>query len=144
MSATRRLRMASLGVISMLIIQFVLGMIENLYGPTPTSAKPVGLFSYGWLAVHFIMGILLLISALVVPIRAFSARNRVVAWTSVLGVVAIIGAIGAGVAFTRNGASGASLGMSIGFAIAISCFVANLIVLGGDSATAVGAGAGQS
>ena len=37
-----RLRGASLGVVVLLIIQFILGMIYNLYGTAPTSASPSG------------------------------------------------------------------------------------------------------
>jgi hypothetical protein len=134
MSATRRLRMASLGVISALILEFILGIVYNLYGPAPTSAKPVSLFADGWLALHVIVGFLMLISAGFLVFRALSAGQRLVLWTSVIGVVAIIGAIGAGIGFTRNGANGASLGMSIAFAIALACYVTNLVVLPADPA----------
>jgi hypothetical protein len=134
MSATRRLRMASLGVISTLILEFILGIVYNLYGPAPTSAKPVGLFADGWLALHVIVGFLLLISAGFLVFRALSAGHRLVLWTSVTGVVAIIAAIGAGIGFTRSGANGASLGMSIAFAIALACYVTNLVVLPADPA----------
>jgi heme A synthase len=134
MSVTRRLRMASLGVISTLIIQFILGMIDNLYGTAPAPGKPVGLFSDGWLALHFIVGILLLLTAIVLVIRAVQASHRLVLWTSVIGLLAIIAAIGSGISFTRDGANGASLGMSIAFAVALACYVVNLVVLPSDPA----------
>src|SRR5271169_7077944 len=70
MSATRRLRMASLGVISTLILEFIVGVVNNLYGTAPAPGKPVGLFSSGWLALHVIVGILLLLSAIMLVIRA--------------------------------------------------------------------------
>jgi hypothetical protein len=150
MSATRRLRMASLGLISMLILEFIFGMLNNLYGTAPTSAKPIGLFSSGWLAVHVILAILLLIAAVVLVIRAVSAGQRLVLWTSVIGLLGIIAAGGAGIGFTRDGANGASLGMSIAFAIALACYVVNLVVLPADPAAdpapgaVAGAGSGQS
>ena len=40
-----RLRRSSLGAVVMLIVQFILGMIYNLYGTAPTSTKSIGLFS---------------------------------------------------------------------------------------------------
>ena len=43
----------------MLILQFVLGMIYNLYGTEPTANSSVGLFSSPLLALHVILGILL-------------------------------------------------------------------------------------
>jgi hypothetical protein len=129
MSATRRLRMASLGVVSMLILEFILGIVNNLYGATPALGKPIGLFSGGWLAVHVILGILLVLAAIMQVVRAIRAGHQLVLWMSVIGLIAIIAAIGAGVSFTRDGASGASLGMSIAFAVALSCYVVNLVVL---------------
>ena len=60
-----RLRMSSLGVVAMLIIQFILGVIYSLYGTAPTSTKSVGLFSSPDLALHVILGILLVIAAVV-------------------------------------------------------------------------------
>ena len=60
-----RLRMASLGVVVMLIIQFILGMIYNLYGTAPTSTKAIGLFSGPTIALHVIVGILLGLAAIV-------------------------------------------------------------------------------
>ena len=36
-SRLARLRMATLGAVSMLIIQYVLGIIYNLYGTAPTA-----------------------------------------------------------------------------------------------------------
>jgi hypothetical protein len=46
--------------------------------------------------------------------------------TSWVGLIGIIAAIGAGMSFTRNGASGASLGMAIAFAVSLACYVINL------------------
>jgi hypothetical protein len=142
MSATRRLRMASLGVISTLILEFIFGVVNNLYGTAPAPGKPVGLFSSGWLALHVIVGILLLLSAIMLVIRAVQAGHRPVLWMSVIGLLAIIAAIGAGIGFTRDGANGASLGMSLAFAIALACYVVNLVVLpsGPDSVTSASAG----
>jgi hypothetical protein len=144
MSATRRLRMASLGVISTLILEFIFGVVNNLYGTAPTSAKPIGLFSSGWLALHVVVAILLLISAIVLVIRAASAKQRLVLWMSVVGLLAIIAAGGAGIGFTRNGANGSSLGMSIAFAVALACYVVNLVVLPSGAEPVAGASAGES
>jgi len=63
-SRVARLRMSSLGLVSMLIIQFVLGMIYNLYGTGPTASKSVGMFSSPVLALHVILFFLLVIAGL--------------------------------------------------------------------------------
>jgi hypothetical protein len=146
MSATRRLRMASLGVISTLILEFIFGIAYNLYCTAPAPGKPVGLFSSAWLALHFIVGILLLLTAIMLVIRAVQAGHRLVLGMSVIGLLAIIAAIGAGISFTRDGANGASLGMSLAFAVSLACYVVNLVVLpaGTDAVTGAGADRGLS
>ena len=44
-------------------LQFILGMIYNLYGTAPTAAKSVGMFSSPVLALHVILFFLLVIAA---------------------------------------------------------------------------------
>jgi hypothetical protein len=124
-----RLRMSSLGVVVMLIIQFILGMIYNLYGTAPTSTKSIGLFSSPDLALHVILGILLFIAALGQLIRAIGIRHRLSIWLSAIGLLSILGAGFAGLGFTGSGASSASLGMSLAFATALACYVALVFAL---------------
>jgi hypothetical protein len=135
-----RLRGASLGVVVMLIIQFILGMIYNLYGTAPTSAKPIGLFSSPTIALHVIVGILLGLAAIAQLVRAIGARHGLTIWLSVLGLLSIIGAGVAGLGFTGNGANGASLGMSLAFATALACYVALIVVLPWSAVTRPEAG----
>jgi hypothetical protein len=133
-----RLRGASLGVVVMLIIQFILGMIYNLYGTAPTSAKPIGLFSGPTIALHVIVGILLGLTAIAQLVRAIGARHSLTIWLSALGLLFIIGAGFAGLGFTGSGAAGASLGMSLAFAAALACYVALVVVLPSAAAAAEG------
>jgi hypothetical protein len=118
-----RLRKSSLVVVAMLIVQFILGMIYNLYGTAPTSTKSIGLFSSPDLALHVILGILLFIAAVGQLVRAIGARHRLSIWLSAVGLLSILGAGIAGLGFTGSGASGASLGMSLAFATALACYV---------------------
>jgi len=124
-----RLRMASLGVVVMLIIEFILGMIYNLYGTAPTSTKAIGLFSSPTIALHVIVGILLGLAAIVQLVRAIGTRHSLSIWLSALGLLSIIGAGFAGLGFSGSGAAGASLGMSLAFAAALACYVALVVVL---------------
>ena len=124
-----RLRMSSLGLVAMLIIQFILGVIYSLYGTAPTSTKSVGLFSSPDLALHVILGILLVIAAVGQLIRAIGIRHALSLWMSAVGLVSILGAGFAGLGFTGNGASGASLGMSLAFAVALACYVVLVFAL---------------
>jgi hypothetical protein len=131
-----RIRYASLGLVSMLIIEFILGVVYNLYGTAPTAKKSIGLFSSPVLALHVILGILLLVAAVMLLVRATGARHRLAIWMAAVGLVGIIAAGGAGLGFTGSGANGASLGMSIAFAVSLACYVAVLVVLPGSAAAA--------
>ena len=124
-----RLRRSSLGAVIMLIVQFVLGIIYNLYGTAPTSAKSVGLFSSPDLALHVILGILLFIAALGQLIRAIAVRHPLSVWLSAVGLLSILGAGFAGLGFAGSGASSASLGMSLAFATALACYVVLVFAL---------------
>jgi len=127
-----RVRMASFGALTMLILQFVLGTAYNLYGTAPTKTKSVGLFSSPLLAIHVVIGILLIIAAAVLVFRAVQARagSGAVLASSVVALLAILAAAGDGSAFANNGDNGPSLGMAIGTAIAMLCYAANLVILG--------------
>jgi heme A synthase len=125
-----RIRMASFGTLTMLIIQFVLGTAYSLYGTAPTSSKSVGMFSSPLIAVHVIMGILLLVTAVMLVVRAVQARHRPTIATTVVGLLVILGAFGAGSSFVQNGSNGASLGMALLAAVAMLCYAANLVILG--------------
>ena len=117
-----RLRRSSFSVVVMLIIQFILGMIYNLYGTAPTSTKSIGLFSSPDLALHVILGILLFLAAIGQLVQAIRVRHNLSIWLSALGLVSILGAGLAGLGFTGSGAAGASLGMSLAFAVALACY----------------------
>lgn len=127
---TERLRMASFGALTMLILQFVLGTAYSLYGTAPTPSKPVGVFSSPLLATHVIVGILTLIATGMLVFRAAQAKAGPVLGLSIAGLVAVLGAVGAGSAFASKGADGASLGMALATAIAMLCYGAILVILG--------------
>jgi heme A synthase len=133
--AASRIRMASFGALTQLIIQFVLGTAYSLYGTAPTSTKSVGLFSSPLLAAHVIWGILLVISAIMLVVRAVQARHRPTIATTVVGLLVILGAFGAGSSFARDGSNGASLGMALLTAVAMLCYAWNLVILGKPDAS---------
>ncbi|MGH3201528.1 MAG: hypothetical protein ACRDOA_12750 [Streptosporangiaceae bacterium] len=130
-----RLRLSSLGTVIMLILQFILGIIYNLYGTAPTSTKSIGLFSSPDLALHVILGILLFIAALGLLIRAITVRHALSIWMSAVGLLSIVGAGFAGLGFAGSGASSASLGMSLAFAVALACYVVLVFALPSSSTT---------
>jgi hypothetical protein len=121
--------MASFGAVTMLIIEFILGMIYNLYGTAPTATKSIGLFSSPVLALHVIVAILLLIAAVMLLVRAIGTRHRLTIGLSVLGLVGIVAAGFAGLAFTSKGAAGPSLGMSLAFAVSLASYIVIILVI---------------
>ena len=123
------MRISSLGAVAMLIVQFILGVIYNLYGTAPTPKKSIGLFSSPDLALHVILGILLFIAAVGQLVRAIGTRHRLAIWLSAVGLLAIVAAGFAGLGFTGSGAAGASLGMSLAFAVALACYVVLVFAL---------------
>ncbi len=133
--AANRIRMASFGALTMLVIQFVLGTAYSLYGTAPASGKSVGMFSSPLLAIHVILGILLVIAAVMLVVRAVQARHTPTIATTVAGLLVILGAFGAGSAFTQDGSDGASLGMAVLAAVAMLCYAANLVILGKPGAS---------
>ncbi|MGH3253887.1 MAG: hypothetical protein ACRDOU_00540 [Streptosporangiaceae bacterium] len=132
-----RLRGSSIGLVAMLVLQFILGMIYNLYGTAPTSKKSIGLFSSPTIALHVILGLLLFVAAVFHLIRAIGARHSLSIWLSAIALVSIIGAGFAGLGFVGSGAASASLGMSLGFALALCCYIALLVVLAPGPARAL-------
>jgi hypothetical protein len=124
-----RLRWSSLGAVVMLIIQFIVGIVYNLYGTAPTSTKSIGLFSSPAIALHVILGILLGLAAIGQMVRAIGTRHKLSIWMSALGLVSIIGAGFAGLGFAGSGAASASLGMSLAFATALACYVVLIVAL---------------
>jgi hypothetical protein len=130
-----RLRLSSFGLVTMLILEFVLGIIYNLYGTAPTAHKSIGLFSSPDLALHVILGILLFLAAVMQVIRAVGTRHRLAVSLSAVGLLAIIGAGSSGLGFAGNGDAGSSLGMSLLFAVALACYAVLVLVLPSRDAT---------
>ena len=82
-----------------------------------------------------IVAILLVIAAVGQLIRAIGTRHRLTIWMSAVGLVAILAAGFAGLGFAGNGAAGASLGMSLAFAVSLACYVVLVFALPSSSTT---------
>jgi uncharacterized membrane protein YhaH (DUF805 family) len=121
-----RINRASFGLVIMLAVQFVLGTAYNLYGTAPTAHKSIGMFSSPLLAVHAVFGILLILAAIDLLVRAIRASARFAVITSAVGLLALVAAAGAGSAFTRDGAAGSSFGMALAAGVALVCYTLNL------------------
>lgn len=127
--AARRLRGASSGALVMLIIQFVLGTAVNLF-VTPAKGGAGEAFSNGpLLALHAVLGLLLVLAAVDLLVRAALARHRTVIVAAALGLTAIAGAAVNGVVFLKTGGNGPSMGMAAAAGVAMLCYAFCLRVL---------------
>src|SRR6516162_1019945 len=115
------LRRASLAI---LIVQFALGISVNLYVTLPAAGHPGHSDWFGngaLLALHATLGMILVLSAVFVLVRAITARNVTLIVTSAAGLVSIGLAFFFGASFTDKLTNGYSLGMAIAFAAALAC-----------------------
>jgi hypothetical protein len=133
----RSLRPNSFSVAVMLIVQYGLGIWLNLYAKIPASDHGKGVFAaFGAavadgpaaLALHALLGTLLLVAAMTLTVRAAVAR---MAATTVIGAVALVAIVAAwlsGARFTGDAADSASFGMAMATAVALLCYVIILFV----------------
>jgi len=128
--ASRRARLRQ-AILIMLVIQYALGIGVNLYVTLPPAGAAGRnsdlFFSNGpLLAIHAALGILLVITAIVVVVRASVTRQVTLIVTSAAGLVAIIVAAIYGANFTDKVTNGYSLGMALATAAALGCYAIGL------------------
>src|SRR5712691_2185558 len=125
------LRRVSLAALIMLVVQYGLGIVLNLYVPVPASDQHAGIIQEiasapPALTVHALLGLALIGTAILLVARAVSLRDRLLAGLASAGLTAIGGAFGAGEIFMHNGQPGASLAMAILTGLALLCYVGTL------------------
>ncbi len=125
------LRRASQAVLIILVVQFSMGMILNLYVSVPSSDANAGFIQEIRtaplaLTVHAVLGLALIAGAVILLVRAVGVRDWPMTAMAAAGLVAILGAFGAGELFVRNGQNSASLTMAFLTAAALACYVAML------------------
>jgi hypothetical protein len=117
-----RLRGSSLGALVMLILQFSVGIGVTLY-IEPEKGGFGEAFSNGpLLAIHAVLGLLLIIAAIGQLVLAIRARHGVIIALSAIGLVAIAAAASSGSSFLSDHAEGSSLGMALATAVAMLCY----------------------
>src|SRR5215467_5377674 len=106
------LRRASLAILIVLIVQFALGISVNLYVTLPAAGHPGHSSWFGigaLLALRATLGMILVLSAVFVLVRAIMGRNAALIVTSSAGLVAIGAAFFFGASFTDKLTNGYSL-----------------------------------
>ena len=125
------LRRVSLAALIMLVVQYGLGTILNLYIAIPASDAHAGVVQEivngpAMLTVHALLGLALIGAALLLLVRAVRLEDRVIAVLAAAGLTAIGGAFASGEIFVRNGQSGASLAMALLTGVALLCYIGAL------------------
>ena len=135
--ADRGLRPNSFAAAVMLLAEYGLGIWVNLYAEIPASDHGKGVFAaFGaavadgpaGLALHALLGTLLLVTAIILVIRAVLARRAATIAISVVALLAIITAWLSGARFTGSEGDGASFAMAMATGVALLCYVAILFV----------------
>ena len=126
-----RLRQLSVAMLVMLVIQYGLGIILNLYVEVPAADAHPGILTEiatapSVLTVHVVLGIALIGTGVLLVARAAGVRDRLLAVLATAGLTALGGAFGAGEIFVRNGQSTASMAMAVLTGMALLCYIGTL------------------
>lgn len=136
--ALRGLRLQLYIVVVLLALEIVLGVAVNLFAKLPASDKGSSLFSaFGAaigsgpisLALHAIVGTLLVLAGISVIIRAVGSRTVLQIVLASLGMLALLGAWTAGSGFVGHQVDGASFGMALDSGVAVLAYSTALFAI---------------
>ena len=142
--STRRLTRHAVILCGLLIVQFFLGMITNLYVTIPDKHPGTGTNDFfagaphavwwaissgsGWLAAHVALGLALAVASIAFIVAAARSRDRLWIWLSVAGALLLIGAGFNGASFLVFGHDFSSLIMAGLFALSLGAYIAGIYV----------------
>jgi lysylphosphatidylglycerol synthetase-like protein (DUF2156 family) len=125
-----KLRSQSLGLLSMLGLQFILGMILNLFIKLPKDSNSLTMtIKHGGglvLVLHILVAIGLLIGSLILVARSYVVKSRPWIIASIVGALGVIAALTNGLAFIGNNNDVNSFVMAIGFMVAATAYSVTL------------------
>jgi len=117
-------------MIGLLVAEYILGMINNLFVHFPEGGTEVQMWEFAWrqfsISSHIILGIILLLAGLLVVIRAIQNGNQSGIIFSGIGFIAVLLAGFSGSRFIPTQQDLYSLSMSIAFLIALLCYVGGI------------------
>lgn len=121
------LRFQAVGVIVALTLQFILGMVANLFVRFPENGSPQQFWKFAWsqlpVAVHIIIGFALLLGSLTLVIRSFIKKDSIWKIVSTIGFLSILIAVYGGVSFIPSQKDTFSFLMALGFIAAFLSYV---------------------
>jgi len=128
----------------LLVIQYLLGMVVNLYVVLPGRHPGAGAHSYfsgaasglgwvmtrgpGWAAAHAAFGLALVLAALASIALTWRPGGHIGRVTSVLGALAIVGAAFNGASFLNYGHDFSSMIMAGLWALALACYLTGMLL----------------
>ncbi len=124
----RGLRITVLAGLVMLLLEYALGVWTNLYALLPASDHGKATFSAfagavahgpAGLALHALLGTLLIVTAVSVVVRAALVRQAAPVVLGCVALLAILAAWFSGTKFVSDAANGASFSMAIATAVAL-------------------------
>jgi hypothetical protein len=143
--SAHRLLVVNLAACLLLLAQYLLGMVANLYVMLPAHHPGTGASNYfagigsglgwliargpGWAAAHATLGLALVVAALANIGFTWRRGSRLVTATAVLGAVFIVGAGFNGTSFLNYGHDVSSLIMAVLWALALACYLTGLYLL---------------
>ena len=127
----RGLRRIFLITLMGLVVQFVLGMVLNLYVKIPLSVSRAGFIREVETAplaitLHAVLGILLICAGIIAVIRAVRTARRLLtglAGLTVGGLCAMMAAFASGEMFVRDTRGSTSLTMAVLTGVALACYI---------------------
>jgi len=133
------LRGNTFGALAMLIVQFAVGVVVNLYATIPAKDNGSGIFGAigraltngpASLAIHAGLGLLIVLAAVALVVRSIVTRHPASIVVSVIGLAAIVAAALNGARFVADGGpANASLAMALSTAVAMLCYATGLLLL---------------
>jgi len=137
-----RVLAVNLAACVLLLIQYLLGMVVNLYVTLPGRHPGAGAGNYfagaasglawvipqgpAWAAAHAAFGLALVLAAFAAVALTWRRDSRVAMVASVLGALAILGAAFNGVSFLNYGHAFSSMIMGGLWALALACYITGL------------------
>lgn len=126
---TRKLaamRNNAMSLIGGLIVQYALGMYVNLFVAFPDNLSEGQRWAFAFsqvpLAAHIVLAFLLLSGAIALTVRAIFSKQRMWIIVAVVGLLAVIAALGGGAHFVISQWDGFSYIMSLSFLVALIAY----------------------